>query len=193
MKKRIVGGWACVIAVAVVAETSGQVTTTTETGADGVTYRVTRQIVQQSIPTTEYQTQQQKVYRPQVTTQYQSYSQNYYTPVTEYQWVPRLKGQWNPFVTPYWAHELRPVTRWETRTGTVQVPTTRTDWVEETRTAQVPVTTYRTAQAEHVSRVPVGVSGAGSGQTSVALRPVDSQYGGQKMQSDPPRSSTSYR
>jgi hypothetical protein len=80
--------------------------TSMETGPDGVTYRVTRQVVQRTIPTTEYQTRQQEVYRPQVTTNYHSYQQTTLAPVTEYQWVPRLEGRWNPFIQPYWTHQL---------------------------------------------------------------------------------------
>ena len=71
---------ACVLAAATIgAAANGQATTTYEDGPDGVKYRVTRQVVQRSIPTTEYQTREQKVYRPQVTTEYQSYQQTYLT------------------------------------------------------------------------------------------------------------------
>ncbi len=180
--------WAAALAVAAQA----QETSTYETGPDGVQYRVTRRVVQRSVPTTEYQTREQKVYRPQVTTQCQSYQQTYLTPVTEYRWVSRLHGVWNPFVSPYWRHSLEPVTRWEARPGVVQIPTARTQWVEETRTARVPVTTYRTVNEEYTSRVAVSVppsttpatlSPVGS-TTSIASRPA---YGSQRMESDPPR------
>jgi hypothetical protein len=86
--------------------------------------------------------------------------------------------------------QVVPVTRWEARPGTVQIPVARTDWIEETRTTQVPVTTYRTVSEEHHSRVALGATpttstiAAGNGAaTSVALRPI----GGQQMQSDPPK------
>jgi hypothetical protein len=167
---------------------NAQGTSTFETSPDGVTYRVT----QRSIPTTEYQQREQKSFRPQVTTEYQSYAQTYVTPVTEYQWVARYRGWWNPFVQPYWSHEMVPVTRWEARPGTVQVPVARTDWVEETKVVHVPVTTYRAVQ----DRVAVSATPASSGAASVAMRPI----GGQQMQSDPPRdgspfagSSSTYR
>src|SRR5436853_4371145 len=39
-----------------------------EDGPDGVRYQITRNVVQRSIPTTEYQAREQKVYRQQVTT-----------------------------------------------------------------------------------------------------------------------------
>lgn len=164
--------------------------TTYEDGPDGMRYRVTRQVVQQSIPTTEYQAREQKVYRPQVTTEYQTYAQTYMTPVTQYQWEPHLRNWWNPFGGAYWTHEYRPVTRWELRPGTVQVPMSRTNWVEETHTTQVPVTTYRTAQSEYIARQPIGpaagsaVASSSTTSTNVASRlPV----GGQQLQSDPPR------
>jgi hypothetical protein len=164
------------------ATAQAQNSTSYENGPDGVTYRVTRQVMQRSIPTTEYQTREQKVYHPQVRTEVQSYQQTYLTPVTEYQWVPRMRGRWNPFVNPYWAHELAPTTRWEARPTTVQVPVSRTEWVEETRTTQVPVTTYRTVPEEYTSRVAVSVAPGGA-TSSVANRPI----GSQQMQSDPPR------
>lgn len=165
--------------------------TTYEDGPDGVRYQVTRTVQQHSIPQTEIQTREQKVYRPQVTTEYQSYQQTYLTPVTQYQWEPHLRNWWSPFGDAYWTHELRPVTRWEARPATVQVPVAKTNWVEETRTVQVPVTTYRTAQSEVVAKTPIGPAAtgatpgpAGSTATAVASRPI----GGQQYQSDPPRS-----
>lgn len=186
--------WLAVTAIAISANgqaATSQPATSYEDGPDGVRYRVTRQVVQRSIPTTEYQSREQKVYRPQVTTEYQSYQQTYYSPVTEYQWVPRLKNWWNPFGEAYWTHELTPVTRWEARPTTVQVPVARTNWVEETHTTQVPVTTYRTVPEEYTQKVvesvaprPAGISPADSTATSVASRSA----GGQQLQSDPPRS-----
>jgi hypothetical protein len=159
-----------------------QQSTTHETTPEGVTFKVTQQVVQRSIPTTEYQTHQQKVYRPQITTQYQSYQQTQLVPVTQYQWVARLNGRWNPFIQPYWTHELAPVTRWEARAVTMQVPTSRTDWVEEVRTVQVPVTTYRQAQETIVHREPVSALPFATSPTSIASLPV----GSQQYQSDPP-------
>jgi hypothetical protein len=170
--------WLAVVAAATTVQAQATSNLITE---NGVTYRETRQVVQKSIPVTEYQTREQKVYRPQVSTQYQAYSQTYLTPVTEYQYVPALRGQWNPFVQPYWVHELRPTTRWEARPSTVSVPVARTDWVEETRTSQVPVTTYRTVPEEYTSRVAVSVA-PGAADTSVASRPI----GGQQLTKDPP-------
>lgn len=177
----------------------GQTTTTYEDGPDGVRYQVTRSVVQRSIPTTEYQSREQKVYRPQVTTEYQSYQQTYLVPVTEYQWESHLRNWWNPFDEPYWTHELRPVTRWEARPTTVQIPVARTNWVEGTQVTQVPVTTYRTTQEEHLDKVAIGVAPTNGSNVasntspppSVASRPV--VVGSQQYQSDPPRSQSPWR
>jgi hypothetical protein len=180
-------------ATAITATVNAQVQTTYEDGPDGVKYRVTRQVVQKTIPTTEYQPREQKVYRPQVTTEYQSYQQTYLTPVTQYQYVPHLRNWWNPITGAYWTHDLQPVTRWEARPATVQVPVARTNWVESTVTAQVPVTTYRTVADEHTYREIVSVTPNNSPvaatsppPTSVASRPV----GSQQLQSDPPRTAS---
>src|SRR5262245_39802511 len=200
MKKPSVWSLGLLTAIAISVPARAQ-EVTTETDANGVTYRVTRQRVQQSVPTTEYQSQQQKVYHPQPTVQYQSYTQNYVTPVTQYEWQTRLNGWWNPFDRPYYSYEMRPVTRWVTTPGTVQVPVTRTDWVEETRTVQVPVTTYRTVQYENSSRVAISVAPTGTAvasspapaPASVATRPTDTRYyGGSTLPKDPPGPS-SYR
>jgi hypothetical protein len=149
---------------------------------NGVQYRLTKTVVQRSIPTTEYQTREQKIYTPQVTTDYQTYQQMYVAPVTEYRWVSRMHGWWNPFGQPYWTHNLEPFTRWEARPGTVQIPTARTSWVESTQSTTVPVTTYRTVPEEYTSKVAVSAPPATTTTTSVASRPLSQQY-----QSDPPR------
>jgi hypothetical protein len=171
-----------------------QTTTTYEDGPDGVKWQVTHQVVQKSIPTTEYQARQQKVYRPQVTTEYQSYQQTYLTPVTQYQVVPHLRNWWNPLGEAYWTNDVVPVTRWEARPATVQVPVAKTNWVEEMQTTQVPVTTYRTVPEEYTSRVVVsatpvnpGLAPSGASATSVASRPA---VGGQQYQTDPPKTAS---
>ena len=204
MKSVKIWSFGCLAAVSVSAVAHAQQSTTYEKGPDGVTYQVTRNVVQKSIPSTEYQPQQQTVYRPQPAVDYQTYQQNYAVPVTQYQWVTRTHEWWNVFDGPYYTQELQPTTRWETRAGTVQVPVARTDWVQETRTTQVPVTTYKTVNEEYTSRVAVSASpgytapasglAPAQGQTSVAMQPSENRYGGQQLQSDPPRTpTTSYR
>jgi len=182
-------GWLLGIAICVEAtciEAQAQVTYEQQ---GGVTYQVTR--TPKSIPVTSYQTQQSKTYQPQTTTQVQTLPQTYVAPVTQYQWVARQHGWWNPFQRPYWTTELQPVTTWQAQQGTVQVPTTRTDWVEHVHTTQVPVVSYQTVQDEHrvaVSAAPAGAAGA------TAIASVPQTYGGTQMTSDPPRSSgTDYR
>lgn len=140
--------------------------TTQERGADGQMYNVTRTTIPKTVLTTEMQTQESTVYRPQVTTQYQAYQQTVMTPVTEYRWVSRQHGWWNPFREPYWAHSVEPVTRWEYRPATVQVPVSSTNWVAEKRTTQVPVASYKTVNDTYVSRVPVGPAPAFASSTS---------------------------
>ncbi len=157
---------------------------TIETDANGVQWRVTKQVVQQSVPQIEYQTREQKVYTPQVSTNYQTYQQNYVTPVTEYRWVSRMHGWWNPFAEPYWTQSLEPFTRWESRPGTVQIPVARTDWVESTQQQQVAVTTYRQVPQETIVRTMVPAAGSlgPSSGTAIATRPMS-----QRLEGDPPR------
>lgn len=183
-------GWlfaAAIFSDAISNDAIAQVTTIEQQG--GVTFQVTR--TPKSIPVTEMRTEQHKTYVPQTTTQYQSYQQTYVTPITQYQWVARQRGQWNPFVRPYWTTELQPVTTWQASQGTVQVPMTRTDWVENNVTRQVPVVTYQTVMDEHKVAVSAAPTGA-LGGTAVASRPAGT-YGGTQMTSDPPRDGTVYR
>ncbi len=73
----------------------------------------------------------------------------------------------------------------------MQVPTTRTDWVENNVTRQVPIVTYQTVEDEHKVAVSAAPTGA-LGGTAIASRP--DSYGGTQMTSDPPRSGgTEYR
>lgn len=183
--------WLVASSSAVVAQT----TTNIVQGADGVTYRETRQVVEKMIPTTSYQTRQEQVYQPQTSTTMQTYQQNYLTPVTEYRWVARRRGVLNPFVQPYWTNQLEPFTRWENRPATVQVPVAKTEWVSATRTVSTPVTSYKPVKEEHVSRVAIGVKPTTTPAqpgTAVASRPQLSPIGGQQLQSDPPRTATGW-
>lgn len=202
MRVCYVVSWAFLITLSLggLSEVAGQETVNYETGADGVTYKVTRRVSQGLAPMTEMQTREEKVLRPRTNTQYQAYQQSYLTPVTEYRWVSRLKGRWNPLVQPYWAQQLEPFTRWENRLSTVHVPTTSTEWVEERRTVQTPVTTYRTVQNESVSRVAVSTPPAAVQPNTftpaetplVASRPA-SVVGGQRMYTDIPRTASQWR
>lgn len=181
-----------------------------EDGADGLRYEIRRQTVQRQVPVTVMKDQQQTTYRQQVTTENVQHQQVYNVPVTQYRIVSRLNGRWNPFVQPYWTHHYEPVTTWQQQVGTVQIPVTRVSVAPETRTVQVAATEYRTANEEVVSRVAVGAASsantawasrspattspsatiaplAGSAPAaSIATRPI----GGEKMESDIPRTST---
>ena len=179
-----------------------QESTTYERGADGVTYKVTRRLVDRVVPTTQMETREEKTYQPKVVTRLQSQQQTYLTPITQYRWVSRMKGRWNPFTRPYWTHEQEPFTHWESSQATVQMPVSSTEWVEQRRTLQVPVTTYRKVKEEFTSRVamdgivapttvePRSLSPDG-GATSIASRPTS--IGGRRMQSDPPRAGAEWQ
>jgi hypothetical protein len=174
----------------------GQATTKTEVGSDGRTYHVTENTWQQSVPYVDYETRTEKVYQPQLTSEVQTYQQTYAVPVTEYRMVSRLRGWWNPLTPPYWTHELKPVTRWDYRAASVQVPVSKTAWVEATRTVQVPVTKYRTESQTLITKAPVFGPATTNGLDSlapqavtpmVAARPADGRYGSEKYTSDIPR------
>lgn len=182
----------------VACQAAAEESTTYERGADGVTYRVTRNLVDRVVPQTQIETREEKTFQPQMTTRYQPTQQTYLTPVTQYRWVSRMKGRWNPFSKPYWTHQLEPFTHWESKQTTVQTPVTSTEWVEQRRVVQVPVTTYKKVKEEFTSRVamdgiaappstvePRSLSPDGRA-TSIASRPL-SNIGGQRLQSDPPR------
>lgn len=191
MKRSIIASaWLVVGALSSAAMAQGSVTY--EDGVDGVRYQVTRQPTQLTVPKTEIQTREQKVYQPQVVTEYQSYQHTYLTPVTQYQYVPHLRNWWNPITGAYWTHDLQPVTYWQARPATVQVPVSRTNWVETRQTYQVPVTTYQTVAGENIDRRAVGIaSNAGPApttSTAVATAPI----GGQQLQSDPPRTASGW-
>jgi len=170
----------------------------TEVGEDGRTYQVTTW--QQSVPVTELESRTQTVYQPQTTTQVQAFQQTYAVPVTEYRMVSRYRGWWNPFSPPYWTHTMEPVTRWEHRTATVQLPATQTQSVPAQQTVQVPVTKYRTV--ENMQKVAISApagstppSSLGSPQpttpmvaTRTPTQTSDGRYGAasERLTSDPP-------
>lgn len=183
-----------------------------EVGADGRRYRVTTRTIHRQVPVTELQSQQQTTYRQQLTTQNLTSQQMYCVPVTQYRMVSKLRGRWNPLITPYWTHEMRPVTTWQQQLATVQVPVTQLAWVPETRTVQTPVTKYRTAEEKIETRValsdaPAGQALANSSGPSATLaarpsataaRPLaaaapSQPIGGTAMQNDPPRQATGWR
>jgi hypothetical protein len=156
---------------------------------NGVTWRETRETQTTLQPVTELQTRQSTILQPQTVTQMHSYQQTYVTPVTEYRWVARRRGVLNPFVQPYWTHQLEPVTRWESRPATVQVPTTQTTWVPVQQTTQVPVVTYKAMPQEVIKRVAIATPATTTPNTAIASSPI----GGQRMEGDPPRTTTAWQ
>jgi hypothetical protein len=111
-----------------------------------------------------------------------------YIPITEYKPQPVLQGRWNPFIEPYYEYRYVPVTRWETRQETVNIPTVRYENKTETQTVQVPVTTMRLANEEYVRREIIGRAlgdaPAGGAAASTASR---SGIGGISLKDPPPR------
>lgn len=145
---------------------------------DGVTYRETRQVVEQMMPVTTMKDQQQTVYTPKVSTETVAHQQVYSIPVTQYEIVPVLHGRWNPFIEPYYTYETQLVTRYQEQTVNVQIPVTKSEWVTETKTVQVPVTEYKMAKQEIVTTV--ALSGGETNKTfastqSNTQRPVSIQ------------------
>ena len=141
---------------------------------DGVTYRVTRQIVQHPVVETRMETRQQTVYVDQYKSQTQAVQRTYQTPVTEYYWEAYWANRWNPFEQPYIAYRYVPRVRWELHTETVQMPVSCHQVVPQTQTVQVPVTTQHFVDEEITSRMPVnGRPGDpfANGTTSVARVP----------------------
>ena len=179
-----------------------QVKTREEVGENGTRYLVTEQTVQQTESYIDYETHTQKVYQPQYSTEMKSFQHTYAVPVTEHRMVSRLKGWWNPFQKPYWTHNVEPQTRWHYHPATVQIPMTKTSWVEATQTVQLPITKYRTKDILITRREPIapgtsgpGIRSLGPTQTApmVASRPASGRYGSQRITSDPPRRPTTLR
>lgn len=196
---------------------------TYETGPNGEQIRVTRTVVNRTVPVTENLSQTQTTYRQQVTTENQQFQQVYNVPVTQYQVVSRLHGRWNPFVTPYYTYEYEPVTTYQQQVATVTMPVTRVAWAPETRTVQTPVTRYAVRPVEITERVAMGPAPAADGarpltaatspttspatsvgpSATLAARPAapvartaaqpNTTYGGRAMPSDPPREATGWQ
>jgi hypothetical protein len=162
--------------------------------SNGVRYQVTRQVVPRLHTETHYEPRQYTAYRERYTTEMQEVPRTYQVPVTEQQWVPGYQRSLNIFAPPVLTYRLMPVTRWETRTDTVRVPSTRKDYVPETATQHVPVTTQHLVQEEHTHRVFAGTTGSGTGAGSVASNSGGTgastdgtAVGGLNKVSDPPR------
>lgn len=136
---------------------------------DGITYRETRQVVEQMMPVTTMKDQQQTVMTPKVSNETVAHQQVYSIPVTQYEVVPVLHGRWNPFAEPYYTYETQLVTRYQEQTVNVQIPVTKSEWVTETKTVQVPVTEYKMAKQEIVTTV--ALTGGDTNKTFASTQP----------------------
>jgi len=166
---------------------------------DGVRYQVSSRTVQRTVPVTEMQDRSQTYYTQQVLTDNISTQQVYVMPVTQYQMRSELRGRFNPFVTPYWTHQLEPVTTWHQQVANVTVPVNRLNWVPQTTTYQVPVTTYRTAEVQETTRVAMSeprtfasAQPLSSAPVTIAARP-STPLGGVALENDPPREATGWQ
>ena len=166
---------------------------------NGVPHQVSTRTYQRTHPVTEMQDRHHTVYTQQVTTDNITHQQHYSVPSTQYQLVSRMRGRWNPFVTPYWTHDMQPVTTWTHQVANVQIPVSRVAWVPQTRTTQVPVTTYRTAEVEETTRVAMSGSPTRTFASAQPLQPTatiaarpSTPLGGVEMKSDPPRQATGW-
>ncbi len=185
------------LALGIFPKIAGAQNVTYENGADGVRYQVTTRVIKRQVPVTVMQDRQQTVYAQQVTTKNLAHQQLYCVPTTQYQWQSQLRGRWNPFVTPYWTHNLQPVTTWQQQVANVQIPVSSVAWVPQTKTVQVPVTQYRTAEETVTTRVAMNESRrlsstqpSGGSTATIAARPSTAPIGGVRMDNDPPRQST---
>jgi hypothetical protein len=149
--------------------TVGSAPVVNEVVRDGVTFRETRQVVEQMMPVTTMQDQQQRVMTPKVSTETVAHQQVYSIPVTQYEIVPVLHGRWNPFIEPYYTYETQLVTRYQEQTVNVQIPVTKSEWVAETKTVQVPVTEYKMAKQEIVTTV--ALTGGDANKTFASTQP----------------------
>ncbi len=150
---------------------------------NGIKYQETTQVTQRPITETRWVPHETTVQTPKLTTTMQPSVRTYQVPVTEHQWVPGWQRTWNVFAPPVLTYRLMPVTRWETRTETVQVPITKQEYVEQRHVQHVPITNTKIANETVVRRVAIGAANSGA-TANVAQR---NDFGGTSLNSDPPR------
>jgi hypothetical protein len=162
---------------------------------NGLRYRETTRIVQRPVYDTQWVDQTREVYRPTYTTEQKPTTRTVYIPITEYQTRPVMHGRWNPFIEPYYEYRLVPVTRWETRLETVNIPVVRMQNTPEKQTVKVPVTTMRYENEEFIRREIVGraLGDPQSGGAAASTAARDNRttrldgIGSKSLQGDPPR------
>jgi hypothetical protein len=166
---------------------------------NGLRYRETKRVVLRPVYKTEWVEQTREVYKP--TIEQQPTSRTVYVPITEYRTQPVLQGRWNPFIEPYYEYRLVPVTRWEVRQETVNVPIVRQQAVPDKQTVKVPVTKLTHEPEEFIRREIVGratgLPATGPSATGPAASMAARENSttrldgvGSKSLKDPPRYST---
>ncbi len=122
----------------------------------GVVYRKVQRTVERPVVETKMQTQESTIYRPETVVTTRPETRTVYTPVVSYAWEPRLQNRWNPFIQPTVVYQHVPRTHWETRSETVGLQDTRTNWVAEVRKVEVPQQIVRIQREEKIDYEPVG-------------------------------------
>ncbi len=188
--------WCGACAAALVATVNLPADDVREYDQNGLRYRETTRIVQRPVYETTWKEETREVYRPTFTTEQQPTARTVYVPITEYKSQPVMRGRWNPFIEPYYEYRLVPVTRWEVKQETVNVPVVRQSNTPEKQTVKVPVTTLRYENEEFIRREIVGralgTPASGGSAANMAARETRSTrgYGSKSLAGDPPRHST---
>lgn len=197
LKRSVV--WCGAMAAALSATVHAPADNVKEYDQNGLRYRETTRVVQRPVYETTWKEETREVQRPVFTTEQQPTTRTVYVPITEYQTQPVMRGRWNPFVEPYYEYRLVPVTRWEVKQETVNIPVVRQSNRVEKQVVKVPVTTLRYENEEFIRREIVGRAlgepSGGSSAANMAAREnrssrVDGRYGGVggiSLQGDPPR------
>ena len=111
-----------------------------ETDANGVRYQITTHQTPRQLTKTHYEPRETTVSVPRYTTTMEDSVPTYQVPAVRHECVPGYERSWNLFKPPTLSYRLVPVTRWETRSETVQVPITKRDYITERHVQHVPVT-----------------------------------------------------
>jgi hypothetical protein len=122
---------------------------------NGITYRETREIERRPKAETHWEERTQTVYKTEYVTELREQTHTVWVPITEYTYQPQWQNRFNLFAEPTVSYQLRPVTRWEARTQTQQVPVTVQKTVPETKIVKAPVRSLGFAEHEYVQRVVV--------------------------------------
>lgn len=188
------GVWCAAVAAALSATVYSPADNVREYDQNGLRYRETTRVVQRPVYETAWKEETRDVVRPVYATEQQPTTRTVYVPITEYVTQPVMRGRWNPFAEPYYEYRLVPVTRWEVRQETINIPVVRHEHRVEKQVVKVPVTTLRYENEEFIRREIVGraIGGADGSAASMASRDTGAsrQYGSKTLADDPPRTAT---